>query len=146
MEKVIIAMTIKIVINLQLRILIPNTKLMMPTTGMIDFCKTSSKILIQILCKTNFVSMSMIIITTTTPRWIEETQTELMSSSKIVTIWMESLISKVHMKDSILSIILLRRKSISLTFSKTDTARNGIVREVVNKISILIILLWVLTA
>lgn len=132
--------------NLQLRILIPNTKLMMPTTGMIDFCKTSSKILIQILCKTNFVLMSMIIIMTTTPRWIEETQTELMSSSRIVTIWMESLISKVLMKDSILSIILLRRKSISLTFSKTDTARNGIVREAVNKISILIILLWVLTA
>jgi hypothetical protein len=50
------------------------------------------------------------------------------------------------MKDSILSIILLRRKSISLTFSKTDTARNGIVREAVNKILILIILLWVLTA
>ena len=129
-----------------MRILIPNTKLMMPTTGMIDFCKTSSKILIQILCKTNFVLMSMIIIMTTTPRWIEETQTELMSSSKIVTIWMESLISKVLMKDSILSIILLRRKSISLTFSKTDTARNGIVREAVNKILILIILLWVLTA
>ena len=63
-------------INPQLRILIPNTKLMMPTMGTIDFCKTSSKMLIQILCKTNLELMSMTTIMTTTPRWIEETQTE----------------------------------------------------------------------
>jgi len=56
---------------------------------------------------------------------------------------MENSISKVLTKDSILSITLLRRKSISLTFSKMDTARNGILRGAVNKISILIILQWV---
>jgi len=64
MEEVIITMIISIVINHQLRISILNTKLMMQTLDMIDFYKTSSKILIQILWIINFALMNMITIMT----------------------------------------------------------------------------------
>ena len=64
MEEVIITMIISIVINHQLRISILNTKLMMQTLDMIDFYKTSSKILIQILWILNFALMNMITIMT----------------------------------------------------------------------------------
>jgi hypothetical protein len=64
MEEVIITMIISIVINHQLGISILNTKLMMQTLDMIDFYKTSSKILIQILWIINFALMNMITIMT----------------------------------------------------------------------------------
>jgi hypothetical protein len=47
-----------------LGISILNTKLMMQTLDMIDFYKTSSKILIQILWIINFALMNMITIMT----------------------------------------------------------------------------------
>ena len=65
-----------------------------------------------------------------------------MNSSKIVMISMESLISKVLMKGSILSTILLRRKNISLTSSKMVTVKNGIEEAAANRILISIILHW----
>ena len=64
MEEVIITMIISLVINHQLRISILNKKLMMQTLDMIDFYKTSSKILIQILWIINFALMNMITIMT----------------------------------------------------------------------------------